>query len=64
MQQGGGSFGHRKHRQAFGKTNRNPTNNMRAAADLNHEHDEVLKRKERLKGTMYGSVSELMRTRR
>jgi hypothetical protein len=58
---GGGLVGRAKHRQAFGKGNRNPRVNKEIAKELNAEHDEQQARRERRKGPMFPSVADLMK---
>lgn len=64
MQQSTHNLGHAKHRQAFGKTNRNPTNNLILAREKNRESDERQEQKDRQKPPMFGSVAEAMKARK
>jgi parvulin-like peptidyl-prolyl isomerase len=64
MQQSTHNLGHRKHRQAFGKGNRNPRVNKMIAAELNKDTDEQAKQRERRKGKSYESVSSLFDSER
>jgi hypothetical protein len=61
MQQTTHNLGHRKHRQAFGKSNRNPSNNMRTAMELNRATEDQQKQRARKKNQMYQSLTELFR---
>ncbi len=52
MQQTSHNLGHAKHRQAFGKGNRNPTNNMRTAREMNRALLERQAQRDRRKNPM------------
>lgn len=59
MQKTSHNLGHAKHHQAFGKGNRNKTNNLLTARDINERSDQNKKIAERKKNPMVPNVREL-----
>lgn len=59
MQQTTHNLSHKKHRKAFGKSNRNKSNNLQTAREVNRLLKEKETIKERKKNSMVKNIREL-----
>jgi hypothetical protein len=64
MQQSSGRLSHSKHRKAFGKGNRNATNNILTAKEINEQAATKQKQEDSKKPEMFGSIKELAKAKR
>lgn len=58
-----GSMSLKKHRKAFGKSNRNQTNNIQVSRELELEQKKIREMKEKQKPKMYNDVASLFGNR-